>query len=168
MSRSHLDPARLLAVAGTVLVVGYAALAGLQILVLNPLAAVPGRSLGQINADLAAQHDSLGMPVVVSILGLGVVGGLALLMRFWRDPQAEPRSVVLGYLGLLTLGAPASFFAGFGAGMALADTYGINAGDYSPWSAPLYATSLVALLGIPVVRWVGSRRRLQHPVATSG
>ncbi len=68
------------------------------------------------------------------------------------------RSVAAAYLVLLVLGTPAYWVASFGPGMALADTYAISGADSSPWPAPLYVTSglaLVALAGL--LAWAGPR-----------
>ena len=59
-----LTPTQRVALVGTLAVLAYAALAGLQILVLNPLAAVPGRTLPQIEAEMARWGESLGAPWV--------------------------------------------------------------------------------------------------------
>lgn len=67
------------AVVGTVLVVAYALLAGAQILVLNPLAAAPGRTLEEIHADLASANEVIFTPVVVGILAPGPAIALGIL-----------------------------------------------------------------------------------------
>lgn len=51
-----------IAAVGTALVTAYAGLAALQILVLNPLAAAPGRNLDEIGEDMAAAGESLTAP----------------------------------------------------------------------------------------------------------
>lgn len=50
-----------IAFVGTLLVVAYAGLAVVQIFVLNALAAAPGKTLGQIHADMAAAGESLSL-----------------------------------------------------------------------------------------------------------
>ncbi|MFT3876207.1 MAG: hypothetical protein QM708_07290 [Propioniciclava sp.] len=149
-----------MSLAGTALVVLYAAFAAVQILVLNPLAAVPGQSLDQIHAGLAAQGETLAPPLVLITLGIGVALALAVLVRSWRHHDTDPWSAILSYSALLTLGAPAYFVASFGPGMALADAYGISGADYSPWAAPLYVISLITLVSTVVAMNVlaGKRR----------
>ncbi len=66
-----------IAAIGTTLVTAYAGVAALQILVLNPLAAAPGKELDQIRADMAAVGESLSTPMAVGILSVGV--GLAVV-----------------------------------------------------------------------------------------
>lgn len=134
------------AVVGTVVVVAYALLAAVQILVLNPLAAVPGAELSQIYADVSAVGESMGAPLVLAGLAVGPVVAVGLLLRTRRRPDGEARIVAVQYLALVALGAFGYFWASFGPGMALADTYGISGGDHSPWATPLQAVSGVAFV----------------------
>lgn len=119
------------AVVGTVVVVAYALLAAVQILVLNPLAAVPGAELSQIYADVSAAGESMGAPLVLAGLAVGPVVAVGLLLRTRRRPDGEARIVAVQYLALVALGAFGYFWASFGPGMALADTYGISGGDHA-------------------------------------
>ncbi len=135
------------AMAGTVVVAAYAALAAVQMLVLNPLAAVPGRTLSQIHAEMAAAGESPGTAGVLVVLGVGVALAVAGVVVVRRGAAATA-TVAIGYLVLLALGAPAYFLASFGPGVSLADTYFISGGDHAPWAKPLYAVSLVALVAI--------------------
>ena len=150
MSRSGEGPRRrrpiVVAVIGTVVVVAYALLAAVQILVLNPLAAVPGAELSQIYADVSAAGESMGAPLVLAGLAVGPVVAVGLLLRTRRRPDGEARIVAVQYLALVALGAFGYFWASFGPGMALADTYGISGGDHSPWATPLQAVSGVAFV----------------------
>lgn len=134
------------AVVGTGVVVAYALLAAVQILVLNPLAAVPGAELSQIYADVAAAGESMGAPLVLASLAVGPIVAIGLLVRTWRRSDGEARIVATQYLALVALGALGYFWASFGPGIALADTYLISGGDHSEWSAPLRATSGVAFV----------------------
>jgi hypothetical protein len=135
---------------GVLAVVAYAALGTVQILVLNPLAAAPGSTLPEIRRDLAATGGSLGEELVFGILGIGVVlaVGVAVVALVGRMPAALAAMV---FLGLLVVGPMGYFAASFGAGMSLADAYGIGGADYSPWARPLYATSILALVVVIVV-----------------
>lgn len=157
-----------IAVVGTVLVLACATLSAVQILVLNPMAAVPGVSLDQIYQDLAARDESLGVPVVLLEMGFGVLLAVVLLVLTVRFRDLTSRSVAAGYLILLTLATPAYFWAGFGAGMGLADTYEISGGDYSPWAWPIYLCSAVALTALVVLILVGGLREVRQipPAAT--
>lgn len=142
---------------GTSLVLAYATLAVVQILVLNPLAAAPGRTLPEIHRDLEAADQSLSPVFAVGIPALGVVLALALGV-FGMRSRTPMFTLALRYLALLAAGAPAYFVASFGAGMSLADTYFIGGADHSPWSWPLHATSAAATV---LLALVGAGRLLQ-------
>ena len=76
---------------------------------------------------------------------------------------------MIAYLVLLTFGAPAYFMASFGAGMGLADTYGISGADYSPWARPLYLVSLLSLLAalaIGAFDLIRRSRQRTRPITT--
>jgi hypothetical protein len=149
------------AVAGIVL--AYAAVAALQILVWNPLAAAPGLTLPEIRAELAVYGEAIhGVPVLV-ILGLGVALAVGLMgwMLSWR---AGPGQVLAVGLLLIAGGAPAYVAASFNVGMSLADGLGISGGDHAPWGMVLMGFSLVALLlvvllGVDAVLRDRDRRR---------
>ncbi|HWM16403.1 MAG TPA: hypothetical protein VNP97_07450 [Microbacterium sp.] len=158
-----------LAAVGTVLVSAYAGLAALQILVLNPLAAAPGRELDQIHADMAAVGETLNAPMTAGVLGIGIGLAIVLFVLIAVRRDATPLAAVFSYLVLLAFGAPAYFVASFGAGMGLADTYMISGADYSPWARPLYLISflgLLAALTIGAVDLTRRHRRMTPPVAT--
>ncbi|TQK18793.1 hypothetical protein FBY40_1282 [Microbacterium sp. SLBN-154] len=144
------DPRRRLTLAisiiGTVVVTLYAAWAYIHIIVLNPLAAVPGLPLEEIWRQTELSQGSIDRFVVPAILAVGPVLALILLVLGQILLRNEPEWVVVGYLGILVLGAPAEFVASFSPGMNLADTFAISGADYSPWAAPLMATSALALV----------------------
>lgn len=132
-----------IAVIGTLAIMAYGLLAIVQIAVLNPLAAAPGVGLNQIQDDMAIAGETLGVWWLFMVIG--PVIAIAIMLRVWRRPDPLPSRTVRAYLLLLSLGAPAYFFASFGPGMALADTYLISGGDHSPWAMPLYVISGLAL-----------------------
>jgi hypothetical protein len=143
-------------IVGVLAVALYAGFAALQILVLNPLAAAPGRSLDQIRTDLSNVGESLGAEVVVFVLGIGVVIAVVVAVVAIAG-AARPTLTALLFLAVLSVGAFGYFAASFTAGMGLADTYGISGADYSPWARPLYlvsAASLIAaiVLGVSMTR----------------
>lgn len=161
----HLDA---LAVAGlgTLIVFAYALFAAIQILWLNPLAAVPGKQLGQIWADLAAANESMNAPTVLAVLAIGPILAILVLVVTAVRKDASPLIVLVSYLVLLMLGAIGYFVASFGPGMSFADTYGISGGDYSPWAGPLYGVSVAALLSLGGVGLITLVRRIRHPSAS--
>lgn len=136
-------PAILVSAIGVASVALYAALAAVQILALNPLAAVPGRTLSEIRGDMSDAGETMNVGMVLGILLVGV--GIALVVAAIVIRIAAPaRFAALLFLIVLALGTPAYFMASFGPGMSLADTYGIGGADHSPWALPLYAVSLLA------------------------
>lgn len=101
--------------------------------------------------------ESLSPTSVFGILGIGVVlAGLAAVVAIVGRMPAALAAMV--FLSLVVLGTLGYFAASFGAGMGLADTYGIGGADYSPWARPLYLTSLLAL-GLLIVLAVREIRR---------
>lgn len=154
--------ARAIAISGVAVVTMYAALAAVQILILNPLAAVPGRTLVGIETEMASRGEDINEVAVLAILGIGValavlVAVVSIGMR-WRA-----RSAVSAFLALLVLGTPAYFLASFGPGMALADAFAISGADASPWAVPLYAMSLLAAAGLLaslLAEVIGATRRV--------
>ena len=158
-----------IAAIGTILVTAYAGLAALQILVLNPLAAAPGKELHQIRAVMAAVGESLSAPMAVGVLSIGVGLAVVTFVLIAVLREATPLAAAVAFLVLLMFGAPAYFMASFGAGMGLADTYGISGADYSLWARPLYLVSFVSLLGaltIGAIDLVRRYRRSTRPITT--
>lgn len=144
---------------GVLAVTAYAVLAAVQILVLNPLAAAPGLTLEEIRFEMSSVGESLGHGQAFFILGIGVL--LALVVAVSSVVRrVAPIVPAMTFLALLMCGAFGYFAASFGAGMGLADTFGISGADYSPWALPLYAVSALAGVAIVVVAIVtGARRR---------
>ncbi|MCS5492720.1 hypothetical protein [Curtobacterium flaccumfaciens] len=155
------------AVVGVLVVTLYAALLTVQQLVLDPLAAVPGTSLGAIHAHLEGQGFDVRGDVVAVLVTAAIGVALAIVVAtvtLWR--QVEPHFVVAWMLGIIAAGAVPFFVAGFQLGMDVADGYGVSGGAHTAWAGVLYVTSLVALVAIPVVIVFGERRRALR--ATSG
>ena len=157
-----------IAICGTLLITAYAVLAALQIIVLNPLAAVPGATLDEIHEEMARMGESPGIPVTIAILGLGVLLAGALLVLIAVRADATPFAAATACLLMLVLGAPAYFIASFGPGMALADAFLISGADSSPWAIPLYMTSgaaLLVLLALIVIESARSSTARRAPAA---
>lgn len=134
-------------VGGVALVLAYAVFAGLQIQVLNPLAAVPGSSLREISAAVGNTADTMGWGLMIVVLALGPLIAVAITVIGWRG-RIPAGSMLAALLGLLMLGTPAYFVASFPAGMTLADTFGIGGADHSPWAWVLHLVSLLALIAL--------------------
>lgn len=138
-----------ISIVGVLAVTAYAALAAVQILVLNPLAAAPGLTLEEIRAEMSDAGENLGSGAMFFILGIGVAlaVGVAVVSNLTKAPAIVPG---MTFLALLMLGTIGYFAASFGAGMGLADTFGIGGADHSPWALPLYAVSALAAIALLV------------------
>jgi hypothetical protein len=151
------------AVVGVLVVALYAALLAVNALVLDPLAAVPGATLAEIHRHLDAQgfHVQTDIVVVIVLASVGVVlaAGLSVLLFVTQVPTHVIAAVLLA---VVVLGGPASFWGGFALGMDVADGYGTDGGDHTIWAGVLYVTSLVALIGIPVVLVVGQAAHVRR------
>ena len=123
----------------------------------NPLAAVPGATLAEITAHLAATGESFSVASVLGVLAIGPLLALAPLILSWRTGTGA-FAVIAGVLAILAGGAVGYFAASFSPGMSLADAYGISGGDYAPWGRVLMLVSAVALLAAVVCGAVLLRR----------
>ncbi|MDQ0095323.1 hypothetical protein [Paeniglutamicibacter psychrophenolicus] len=146
------------ALAGFGLVACYAVVGALQILVWNPLAAVPGATLAEIRAQMAGAREHAGTPLVVAWSLTGILLGAGVLVAALRRKISAAGAVTLSLL-LIVLGAPSIMVASFPSGMGLADTFGISGGDHAPWGALLYLASAAALLLLLVLFLVRRRPR---------
>ena len=151
-----------ISIAGVLAVAAYAALAAVQILVLNPLAAAPGLTLDEIRAEMTAAGESLGHGGVFLILGVGVVLAIVVAVASLLA-KAPPIVPGMSFLGLLMFGVFGYFVASFGAGMGLADTFGIGGADYSPWARPLYVVSALSAILVVVAGIVMAVRNRSLP-----
>jgi hypothetical protein len=147
---------------GLFVVAGYAAVGALQVLVWNPLAAVPGATLGEIHAELAETNETLAAPLVLTWAVIGTLLAAAVLLAAMRGSIARVRRVVMLELLILVLAAPSHWFASFPGSMGIADTFATSGADHAPWGMVLYALSAVALLGLFAALAVGK------PTATVG
>ena len=135
----------IVSIVGALAVIAYAVWGAIHILVLNPLAAVPGSTLGGIYGAVEGAGESFSVGAVIGILAIGPV--LAVVAAAVCIANRVPPIVAAsGPLALLILGAPGYFTASFAPGMALADTFMISGGSHSPWNLPLYAVSAVAAI----------------------
>lgn len=138
------------ALVGFVLLAGYAAVGILQVLVWNPLAAVPGATLDEIRADMERANETLGAPLVLTWAVAGALLAAAVVVATLLRPTTVKNAIVLDLL-LLVLAAPSHWIASFPAGMGIADAFGLSGEDHAPWGRVLYATSAVALVALALV-----------------
>ncbi|WP_174722209.1 hypothetical protein [Cryobacterium lyxosi] len=135
----------------------YALVGVLQILVWNPLAAVPGATLAQIRANMTLANEPLVANGVVIWAAIGMVlAAVVLVVTIVRHTSAV-LPVAAAYLVLLVFAAPGHFFVAFGPGMSIADTFMISGGDHAPWGVVLYLVSAAALLAL-IVLIIGAAR----------
>ncbi|MHA7295467.1 hypothetical protein [Arthrobacter sp. HLT1-21] len=131
---------------GVLITAAYALIGALQILVWNPMAAVPGMSLQEINTAMSSANEQLvEAPVYMwaltgPILAL-IVGAFAIV----KYPDL-PWMISRFFLIIVMLGMPAYFFASFNPEMSIADAFATSGGDHAPWSNILYAMSLLSLI----------------------
>ena len=155
------------AVLGGLAVVLYAAVAALQILVWNPLAAVPGASLVEISGHLDHTGEAFSPWSVLATLLVGPVLALALVViaALGRLSAVWCGAAVCA---VIAAGALGYFGAAFIPGMSLADAYGISGGDHAPGGLVLCAVSAVAAAGAIVFAVVAARRGARGAGAGAG
>ncbi len=159
------------AVVGVVVVAAYAALLAVNALVLDPLAAVPGRSLAQIYARVDAWQRSSTQRRRGARRGEHR-GGLAVSRRpgSHRGCRLPATVIAVLHLGVLAAGGLATFQSGFFLGMDVAGLVMTDGAAHTIWAGVLYLTSLAALVAIPgvlfatMIRTRNTQRR-QQPLA---
>ncbi|WP_322409789.1 hypothetical protein [Microbacterium invictum] len=154
-----------IAVVGTLLVTLYAVWAYVHIMVLNPLAAVPGLALEEIWREVEQSQGSIHRITVPAFLAVGPLLALVFLVCSQVWLRQRPALVAIAYLGLLVFGAPGEFVASFMSGMNLADAFLISGADYSPWAAPLMIISAVAFVAL-IAAIVAVGLRAAHATAS--
>jgi hypothetical protein len=156
------------AVSGTLVVTAYAALLAVNALVLDPLAAVPGKSLPEIYATV----DAMGMSSRQDVVGVLVTAGIGVVLAvgfaiaaIWKEIPV-PVALVC-HLALVACGAGAVFQSGFFLGMDVADAFAVSGGAHGLWAGVLYGTSLAALVAIPAVLFVTMVQTLRRARAAA-
>ena len=114
----------------------------------NPLAAVPGATLGQIRTNMTLANKPLVANGVVIWAAIGLALAAVVLVVTIVQHRRAVGPVVAAYLVLLVFAAPGHFFVAFGPGMSIADTFMISGGDHAPWGVVLYLVSAAALLAL--------------------
>ena len=141
---------------GSAALIAYSIAGAYQSLVWNPLAAVPGATLGEIYAAMDAAGETLGAPRVIAWSAVGVALAVVGLTGTILERTPRPRRVVAGYLALLVLAAPSHMFVAFTGGMGIADAFATSGGDHAPWGGMLYAASGLALLALMALTLLGT------------
>ena len=133
---------------GSAALAAYSFAGALQTLVWNPLAAVPGATLGEIYTALDNAGESLGAPRVITWSAVGVALAAAALIATILTKAPRAGCVIAGYLALIVLAAPSHWFVAFTGGMGIADAFATSGGDHAPWGGLLYTASGLALLAL--------------------
>ena len=152
--------AGLLGLAGVAL---YATVGVLQVLVWNPMAAVPGETLGDIRAQLAQANAPLTGAAVVTWAIVGMLVSVVVLIFATTRASVTTELVVAATLVLLVFVAPGHIFVAFGPGISIADTFGVSGADHAPWGGVLYLVSGFALAGLIVLIIRAARSRAATP-----
>lgn len=153
-------------------------LGAIDTLVWNPLAKVPGLELGAIYARMAKDDGFVPWSAVLAVsLWAAFWGGLAVTVAVLASRHdaawMTPRRVSMLLLGVLGGSVFFRFFAGFGIGMSIADTFATNGGDVSIVSALLAHLGPLALAAAAVLfGWAPrlappERRRPESPGAAA-
>jgi hypothetical protein len=143
------------ACAGAALVIAVVIVGTIDLLVWNPVAKAPGLELSAIYALMASRDgfDFTGNAVFVGVWAV-FWSGLALLvvvLAAHRTGSAlTPRRLAIVILGLVGGAIFFRFFAGFGLGMSIADTFGTSGGDASIVSALLAYLGQLSLAGAAI------------------
>ena len=146
-----------------------AALAGslLHVYVWNPLARLPGMTLDEIYAGLAAARElpSPVMPVAWAVLwclaALALVVLTVLPSPRLRRLATARRIASIGILGV-ALVAGGSWIVGFGMGMGMADAFETSGGDAALSGPVLAVIGLVYLVAALLIGLLPSRIRSPH------
>jgi hypothetical protein len=145
---------------GMSVVMLYAALVGLDSLVFEPLAMVSGHSLGSIYARLIHEQGRADVAYDVvsaaSMVGVGTVLAISVGVVS-RLTRVSLRWIMTMFLAVVVCGAAATFGAGIGTNMDVADTYGLGGGDRTVFAPSLYVASMSALVAIPAVWLIRTR-----------
>ncbi|MBF4635617.1 hypothetical protein ITJ38_14485 [Agreia pratensis] len=152
-----------LAVGGVLLVSAYAALMAVESLVLDPLAAVPGATLGEIHARLTAAGEDVASDIawVIATASVGVVLAVSVaIIGHWQ--RFSLSTMAMMFLAIVAAGAVPAFLDGFRLGMDIADTYGVGGGAHTIWAGVLYLTSLAAAAAIAGIGIYKIRRRARN------
>lgn len=159
------------AVAGVTLVVAVVVVGVSDLLVWNPLAKVPGLELSTVYA-LMASRDGFNFAtnaahVAVWALFWTAPALLVLALAARRTATAfTPRRLAIVLLGLIGGAIFFRFFAGFGFGMSIADTFATSGGDGSVVSAALPYIGQLALAGSALAFGWAPRAASRPVVAT--
>lgn len=160
-----------LGAAFTAFVVVVVAVGVLHILVWNPLAKLPGLSLGEIHAGIVAAGEPSGVVMVAGWAALLLAAAIAFpiwcgLERFGGSRPTR-HLVVAGTL-LVAAAGLTQRFAGFMTGLAVADAFNVSGGDVALSALILNVVSMLALVVAVGAALVPARWRDIEPARSAG
>ena len=156
-----------IAILGVLAVVLYAVVAGVNIFVLNPLAAVPGSSLRQIYWEVEASQEGGRQAFSGIVLATGCVLALVVAAAVIRA-RLSPNGALILMLTILAMGAPAYVIASTPMRLSVAHAHYVNDAELTPWPLVLYGVSALsglAVVVLAVVRVVTDRVRPEQVAA---
>lgn len=160
------------ALAGAALVIAVVVVGAIDLLIWNPLAKVPGTELSTIYA-LMASRDGFNFAtnaahVAVWAIFWTVPALLVLALAARRSATAlTPRRLAIVIFGIVGGAIFFRFFAGFGIGMSIADTFATSGNDGSVVSAALpYIGQLSLAVSAIALGW--APRVTPRPVVATG
>ncbi|PPI27261.1 hypothetical protein [Rathayibacter sp. AY1B5] len=158
------------ALAGLALVAGITVVGAVDLLVWNPQAKVPGVALTEIYATMAERDGFELGSHAIWVTGWAAFWTAAAIVvtvgaLVGRRSPLTPRRIAVLMLALVAGAVVFRFFAGFGFGMSVADTFVTSGGDGSLVSAVLPPLGQLALAGAAIA--VGWAPRSARPTAAS-
>jgi hypothetical protein len=159
----------LTATAGAALVLAVVAVGTVDLLIWNPVAKAPGLELSTIYS-LMESRDGFQLGATVAFVAAwaafwSVAALVTLLSASLRRARAfTTRRIAIVMLGLVGGAVFFRFFAGFGIGMSIADTFATSGGDGSVVSAILPYVGQLALAGAAIALGWAPRARALKPL----
>ncbi|MFD1721862.1 hypothetical protein [Amnibacterium endophyticum] len=161
------------AVGGMTLLLAVVALGGVDALIWNPQSKVPGQTVQAIYAGMI-ERDGFDIAMHFSSIAIWAVlwtaAGVAVLVGACRRSAAAltPRRIAILMLGLTSAAVFFRFFASFGIGMSIADSFNTGGGDGSAMSAVLAFIGQLTLAGSAIaLGWVPRPIRGPGTLSTS-
>ncbi|WP_375388452.1 hypothetical protein [uncultured Amnibacterium sp.] len=161
------------AAGGLALLVAVVVIGGIDVLVWNPLSKVPTLPLpaiyeGMVERDGFSIGANVGAVAVWAAFWLAAGIAVTAAAATRHMSALTPRRIAILLLALVSAAVFFRFFAGFGIGMSIADSFGVTGGDGSIASALLAFVGQLALAGAAVALGWAPRARMRRIEATAG
>ncbi|WP_291045514.1 hypothetical protein, partial [Herbiconiux sp.] len=159
--------------AGFAVVVVLVLVGTIDLLVWNPLAKVPGLDLATIYSRMESEDGFFFASTAVMVAVWAAVwvaaAGIVLTVASLRlSTWCTPRRIAIVMLGIVGAAVFFRFFAGFGIGMSIADTFATTGGDGSIVSAVLPYAGQLSLAAAAVALGWAPRVASARPAALAG